>query len=420
MPQPNTHLLLIQQTFVEYILEGRRNYKLIDQLLENYSNYAYLGSVMPDIFYFKDIFSRHRPYEQVANVRHWDGSFDYYCRMIEHAKKSDSISQYKQLAVALGDISHSIGDDIFHGALVYPTSMDHWRLHPRETAEAHKKLENLIDTFLLKEKADLNPHQRHYPNLIKCHEDNSGRTLDQSIFELLNNAMVKTYGSRMEGAKENFFESEGLNYFTLFGRFKPEDPNHPIREAYRDLMSYSRIPFYLPKNLDNYFGLRGIIPADELSNEETNIMVSNYWNDNFFNVLKRHDIRTLLGKIPKRDPNERRWFNEESQLLPRYTVLKLFDLSVKAMKAVVEASVAFLESDSENASEFFKQNAKNVIYLENYNLDTGRPSMLNDELRTLGNDLEKIYNFRLKIVDENLIRIAGYPKNLLPPPDMAA
>ncbi|MBI1935367.1 hypothetical protein HYS31_02905 [Candidatus Woesearchaeota archaeon] len=383
----------------------------------------------PDSLYYYGTLPWRKEYEQAANVTHWDGSLDCFCHMLDHTKKSNpsirkhdvsdgALRAYQALAEeAYFWYSHAIVDMIVHPT-VYRISNDHWVKHPKKRVRAHKKLESIMDTFLLKEKMDVSPHQLKFGELI-C---NSG--LDPASFELLNVGMSMAYGvpdpktgiTRLESIAKDI-ANVNLNYFELFGKFH-DSREHPFYKAYEMLAKYSFIPFHIPSKFDNFFGLRGVIPKDNLDKLEERIMTTHYWNDMFFHVLKSQELKNSFQRIPNSRDN--RFFDNESQLLPRYTVLELFDLAVKATRMVIQAGEAFFASDYKSSREFFREKAKGVVYLdENYNMDTGLPSRFNADLLSLGDDLKKINRFKIDLIDENLLRVAGYRLNPRPL-DMAA
>ncbi len=417
MPGPPAHDVMMEEAS-----KGRPFWK-------SHSQEAVYGSTGPDALYFegsvphfKDIrfYLKNfrligKPYEQVANVMHWEGSFEFFCTLLDYIKKAPPEKQNKLRAFAYGYFSHVIADCLFHPN-VYRVTGDHPRYHPFKTRIAHRLFESWLDTYLIREKKGIIPSQLAYDELVSCHEPNSGRTLDEDIFRLFNHGISEVYNwSRLS--------IEGLIFSQLFDRFnKKADQlakvhkqirDHPIQEAYRDFITLTRIPYRhnIPQFLNIISGLRGVIPKDKLSAMQESIMTRREWNDDEYKLLLTPSplnpiLKLLYVEEPADDKIElkggRKFFDEKNRLLPRRTALELFDYSVKMIKKVVDVCEDFFDSKYRTSYEYFADKATGIPFLDvnegSRNLDAGSLSKANSQLWKLGKNLDQISLHQLEFI----------------------
>ncbi len=360
MPHPNTHLLALEDAV-----------KLAGIDLGNFQNFASLGAFGPDLFYllgrFPEFASKYPSKYgwDVSNILHWEQPLNFFCSMLNHIKEQDDPEVKQKLkAFAYGYYSHVVTDAVMH-PLIYMSTGDHWEKHPRLSYDKHKRLEAMIDAYLMKTKRGSNPFRYGIQEKIVCHADDSDRTLDKEVYEMFLKSMNGVYRNVIPD-----FEK----YFS-----RPEDPRNPILDAYRDTISAFRAAYglfssKLPK------GLFALEPVKDLNPDEE----------------KR--IRTLALHDKSGNP-----------IFP-YSVDKLFGMSVSAMAEVIKASQEFLNSDSNDARTFFKgsQRYRKTPYLDhNYNLDTGIRVDFNPNLRRRGNNTAEIFRFSIPILQGCYDRING-------------
>ena len=370
MPQPNAHYLVIEESLS----------RDLESLLQNHANYAGFGSFGPDLFYVKDAvhlgkFARTHPldYAIVSDIMHWEGSFDFYCSMLDYIKNLDDAEKKDKLkAFAYGYYSHVVADSVFH-PFVYRESEDNWRKHnKRSTFHNHKKIESIIDTYLLQERRNTDPYEFNYCGKIVCFNEDD-KVLDGDVFALLNHCMAEIY-------KGGIFTSYSLDYDKFFSMY-PNDGNHPINDAYHDFVLYTHELFKWHVPLELTHIIDGLVPLrflDENQKEKINLQ-------------------------------KKRWHNSDNPEMPDYSVPELFDLSVKSMSKIILESEKFFSSNSREAKKFFAENSKNIVYLaENNNLDTGLPSAFNGELAKIADDLGKTFEFGLDKLDEYYKTINAY------------
>ena len=341
MPQPNTHFLVIKDSMSESTPD----------LWAKYNNFAGFGSFGPDLFYLLGV--PHVPglkrkysgnYSTVSDVLHWEASLDFFCEMMDYIKNAeDDAKRDKLKAFAYGYYSHVVADAVIH-PFVYMATQDHWRDHPTTQFNRHKRLEAVIDGYLLG-KRNSNPFVFEYESKVECHRQDSGRTLDEDVFIMMEMSLRKTY----EGILDNF----GIDFKKYFTQHEGS-PNHPVLDAYRDYISSFRILYTLMRNVRIPQRLSVLVPISIL------------------NVEQLH----LLEPEPRKQ-----WHENDDIRAPSYNVQELFDLSVAAMREVIGSSEMFFASRYSDSRQFFRENAANVAYLDvNYNLDTGIPSSANKQL----------------------------------------
>lgn len=384
MSQPNTHYLVIE--------EALKNHP--SSLWQGNSNFAGFGSFGPDLFYLLGIppviHSRKYPqdYTKVSDVMHHEASLDFFCSMLDDIKNrikdTDKETTDKLKAFAYGYYSHAVTDSVFH-PYVYRRTGDNWAEHFTPEYNGHKKLEALIDTYLLEMLKENNPFDFGYEHRVVCHNQGSRRTLDKDVYELIENNLKKIYGDK------NIFEKHGIEYERYFGHGVAEataEGINPILEAYRDYIGCFRI-LYFSSKMDKIAGflhpsLKPLVP-----------------------------IKRIDAKQQRQLESRTKWCPSENPLMPSYSVQDLFGFAIEDVKRVIEASEDFFASASSSARDFFldklqaSQQDKIVFLDENYNLDTGLPASNNDALIKLPTR-KQVSEFGLTKLDDNYKTMAGY------------
>ena len=379
MPHPNTHLLVLE--------EAVKSAKI--KFLEKDQNYAWLGTFGPDLFYLLgrfNVLGFSRPYSadygrKVSDTLHWEHSLDFFCSMLDQIKEEKNDDKKEKLkAFAYGYYSHVVTDTVMH-PFVYMSTRDNWEKHPKHTYDEHKKLEAIIDTYLLKTRRGKNPYEYRFEKKIVCHRDNTKRTLDSDVYHFIAKSMNNVYSGIIPDF-EKYFVNSGQSagklkdkiilYFVKHILHSESTQRNPILDAYRDTITAFRTLFSLSRKLpDGWFVLE---PVKKLTESQETTMKQ----------------KVVCGR------------SGESEL--SYTVDELFDLSVTATARVIQESKKFLSSDSTSSREFFKKNSNNIIFLDhNYNLDTGLPSDNNSVLRI--DDVTKIFDYSIPILEESYKRI---------------
>ncbi|MBI2654940.1 zinc dependent phospholipase C family protein [Candidatus Woesearchaeota archaeon] len=359
MPQPITHYHVIENAF-------QRTPEL-RHLWDRYSNYATLGSILPDLFYFSGVpgampFWRHgkiyaHDYYKASDIIHLEGFLDFYLNMMDIINElPEGDKKDKLKAFAYGATSHYITDANVHPFVYSKTGDNPFTHYPDSRFSDHKSLEKLVDLERLGHR-NVTYFDFDYDKKLECHEQGSNRTLDQEVFRLIVQSMNKTYA--------DIFGSHGINYDLLFGSLEGK-PEHPVLESYRDAISIYR----------------------HLSNHPLLVRVSGYvpFLPRRFKVLlpQTKIVATDLHKTKPEPPEP--WIRHSSrqELVPALSVPELIEMSVLDTMIVMHETEGFFKSDKadyKRAQDYFKANTPLTPFLRsNINMDTGKPSELNDSI----------------------------------------
>jgi hypothetical protein len=80
------------------------------------------------------------------------------------------------------------------------------------------------------------------------------------------------------------------------------------------------------------------------------------------------------------------------------SVTRLYSYAVQACREIIREAEGFLQSDNAQASRFMRQSSCPYL-LENYNLDTGLPSRLNDDMDNQADDAAVRFAYGLDILE---------------------
>ncbi|HLC60717.1 MAG TPA: hypothetical protein VJJ52_04775 [Candidatus Nanoarchaeia archaeon] len=372
MPQPITHLLLERKVLGNFLGDAVHQG---DIYREEWTSFG------QDIFYVKDIIRHTHPqrYNVVSDTFHWDGSYDEFCSELDILKSKRNEdrdgSQKTDLDQLGADIYrrylHAVGDLIFH-PFVYRAAKDHWRNHPSHEYRRHKVIESIIDAYLLDVLEGTNPYEfRYNDHSMRPH---TSLELDDNLFEVVNSGIKLAYG------KSGIFAANGVDYEKYFGRYSSDDPNHPLRDAYRDFIFYTELLFAFHKPLRHISGLDCLVPLEKINDDQIRLM----------------------------NQDRKQWYLSDNPEMPRYSVLELLNLAVKVGTKIVQASERFLASDFAISHDFFAIHANNVVYLgQNFNLDTGLPSSENLALVKLAT-IDETLRYGVDMLAANYKTIENY------------
>ena len=357
MPQPITHYYVAENAY--------QRMPALKELWKKYENYATLGSIFPDMFYFSGIpkmmflTGKHYPYDyqKISDIIHWECILDLYFNMLDIIKKlPKGEKKDKLMAFAYGVASHYITDSNVH-PFVYTKTGDHPFNHPDKNLTEHKSLESLIDLEILGHRGTTY-FEFGYDEKIECHKKGTDRTLDSDIFKLIIEGMEKTYGS-MD------LSMHGIDYNQQFRAFEGL-PSHPVLESYRDIISIYRHISQHPFLVKTYGFLGFLVPKR-------------------FEVLlpKTKIVATDLHKTDAQPPEPWIEYPADRRLpIPSLSVHQLIELSVLDTIAVMHESEGFLNSVYDSAHKYFEDNPSITPFLRsNINLDTGKFSKWNDTIR---------------------------------------
>lgn len=367
MPQPITHSLAVDIASSTSIDD-----KVELEISEEERNAGRLGSIFAiDGDYFKDVIRTTHPdldFRVVGNIKHWEGSLRFYANMLNFIKwvAQDPKVKRKLKAFADGAYSHAVTDIIFH-PFVYRMSQDHWRYHvPKKAFGMHKLLESMIDTYLAKHLLEVRPTEYGLPEKIRCHTGNDFRALDRDIMYMLLHATYETYGKEPDANGKPIFDSYGIDYRTYFGEHKL-DGKHPIADAYHDMMNLFAV-LYRPHEglallLRKHPKIRSLVKAFP----EIGIFVPII----DLAEVEEHELELKFAEA------------QQDALGTNYTIMDVFKMAADTTRRVMAESEWFMHNSEQDAYKFFLRNSRIPFLREDYNLDTGLPAKMNQQLTAL-------------------------------------
>ena len=369
MPQPKIHRLVFNQSIDDVVASLTDFEKEILKLegLPGSSDIARAFSFeIPDLFYFKDlIMHRHRGnYQKVSDVLHWERSFEMFSHMLNYIQNAvvDPKTRRKLKDFAYGFYSHVIVDAIFHPK-VYRETNDHPFVHPAPAYREHKRYESKLDGYVSMLR-NINPHEHGLPELLKYAQEIGSRGYDEGIFTMMNFAMAQTY-DRPKDSGLTVFKSHDMDYLFLFEQYK-KDKFHPFNDAVSHMISLFSTLYAPHVHLENFVKHHPIALSLIKSIPEVGIFAP-------LIALEPKHIREIESKDGKP------WYDIEGT--PSYTIMELYNMSVKATAKMIKESEKFFRSGQRDSGKFFEVNSKGVVYLHEINLDTGLHPKHNSTIR---------------------------------------
>lgn len=360
MPKPITHFLVCERAMKN----------AMPDLWKDFTNFAWLGSFGPDLFYsvnamaeeeylirvmrsisgirHEEITGCHR-YTEISDVLHWESALDFFCCMLEHLKKYSINSQHigKLKAFVYGYYSHVISDCIFH-PFIYRRSRDHWLMLTEMYYQDHKAIETIIDTFLLDKLHRTDPNYKFIPQMITIADFRKG-IFDKDLVAFISTNLGVVYQDRIG------FPSRFIN-----GGFELD--KHPVNLACSHYLNLVRSGLY-----------------------STSLI---HWD-----IFSRDCVRPRANFCAEVSEN---WLGCSFS----YSTWDLFAFAVKATENVIAASEEYLCSDLIKASDFF-QNTKMPYLRENYCLDTGLPSRENTKHENQSLYQSERFGFGVETIGKN-------------------
>ncbi len=185
-----THIESLNQV-TKHLEHGNSTQRRIANLLSapETRNYAYLGSVAPDIFYFYHVLSPQKTrkasrwgdrshHEKVAEL-----IFSFLNRI---AEMDESGYRDKVTAFTLGYICHCVVDVITHPYIFY-ISGDYYNPDPKIAYKAqlnHMRIEYALDSYLIHYRWGLTPHEYDITQYVDIRSRRSGlRRMDSMLWK---------------------------------------------------------------------------------------------------------------------------------------------------------------------------------------------------------------------------------------------
>ena len=353
MPQPATHYLVVRRSIPK---------KYWKEWWDVYKCYFGFGSFAPDLFYFpcfesvglvknirKDI-----SWENLADIFHSSGSYDFYCKLLDNAKsqKSMSTDANKLLAFAFGYYCHVVTDCIFH-PYVYRSTGDHWNTKTDVPEYRHKLQELAIDNGISQKYYDIRKNKVN----INWNCQNEAMLLDAEITSLLHNTLLEIYPDCYPLEENNI-----------------DNINHPLQQAYHALKQV----------MDKIF-----------TGEKIAV----------FGALKIDTVKKIAEKILIPSTFSFTAPYPDCQGLYAYTPEDLYNFSCSTSRKIFNLTLAFWHAKkSISAKDFFAQNTTNYLGVGNWNLDTGLPCEFNNYKKMRKEDRYH-YNFKIDKLKEIYINL---------------
>ncbi|WCL50883.1 zinc dependent phospholipase C family protein [Leptospira sp. GIMC2001] len=201
MAEKITHIESLSQV-IKHLEHGSTVQRRIASLLkrEDVRNYANLGSVAPDIFYFYHVLSPKRT--RKASV--W-GDRSHHSKVAELvfsfldrvSDTEESLFRDRFLAFTLGYICHCVVDVITHPYIFY-ISGDYYNKDPKVAYDAqlnHMRVEYGLDSFLIHHRWGLTPREYDFPHYIDIRHKLStkGKKMDTMLWKFWIDSLRETY-----------------------------------------------------------------------------------------------------------------------------------------------------------------------------------------------------------------------------------
>ncbi len=354
MPQPHTHYIITEIAMCE----------VVPNLWKTYSSLPGSDSFWNDLFYMLDLQSTiagktrlpqgllnklpfvspnypEHDYSVVSDIMHWENSLEAVRNDMDYIKNKTALGteeRDKLKAALYRKIGHAIPDIRLHPE-IYRRTRDHWKIHTKEAYDRHKQNETRKDAYLLGTVGH-DPYSYHYARRVS-----SGTTLDEEVIRFLKAGLRTTYAG--------VFDKYSLDYDTMLGRFE-ETFNNPLRNAYRHyinavtLLWERQVARILPQRVSALVPTTGF-KAKEIAD---------------FDPLRRE-----------------KWMKSKNPDMPDYSFRELVDLSIRELTAVIRVIEQFFKTEGMTAREFIAKYGSSVPFLQqNWNLDTGLPVSMNDDL----------------------------------------
>lgn len=227
-----THLEILRQSLV--LLEhGSARDKACAEQVHRRMNFAALGSVGPDVFYFYHVLSRKRNQLGLhwGNLSHHSRVFDLMIGFLQRVKEMpEGIRREKCYAFAMGYISHCAVDIVTHPYIFYITG-DYYSIDLKQAVRAqenHLRVEFQLDAYLVHHRWGLEPSRYNFAQYVDIHEETpDGPAMDYDLWSMWVDALATVYRDEFENT-----------YFGSEARILPGDI---LNEAYVGFMKFNRI-----------------------------------------------------------------------------------------------------------------------------------------------------------------------------------
>ncbi len=337
-----THIESLNQV-IKHLEHGNSTQKRISNLLkrEEIRNYANLGSIAPDIFYFYHVLSPKKTrrssiwgdrshHEKVAEL-----IFSFLDRISD---TEESLYRDRNLAFTLGYICHCVVDVITHPYIFY-ISGDYYNQDPKIAYNAqlsHMRVEYGLDSFLIHHRWGLTPNEYDFPQHIDVQPKltNGRKKMDTMLWKFW-----------VDSLKETFPEEFQKDYIGSSNKILTGDI---LNEAYMGLYTLSKV-------IDSRSPLvRGFLQ--------------------FVDTVTMHKTNSTLLLLPWRQNIDPRILNEEKKewsypalfsKKSNESFIELLNFAVILSKDLITQAFEYTNSPSKKDRDNY------ILKYSGYNLDTG-------------------------------------------------
>jgi hypothetical protein len=327
------------QPFGHFLVSHKAMEKALPNILAAYPGHVSFGSQGPDMFY--TLLGGMFGYEHYADTIHRENSLACYCSMLDGIAQLVPESREHQAARAYahGFFSHVVADVIFH-PYVNRLANNNWAVKTDEGTEGHKLIETGIDNCLL---GKASVEKEDFLRNLSCHHPNNPFLLDPAIANVLQTSVGHAYANNFD-------------FMAVISNSPLEDGSNNLQRAYRAYVEYNgltRMFTHAGLNLNMVLSFRGVAAREARPGE---------W-----------DIEEHVAMNSGREP----WCPAPGNEVLTFTGEDLFQMAVAVTAEVINIAEGFLQLGQPDAFSYLSGSGHPLL-IEDYNLDTGLPSSLNN------------------------------------------
>jgi hypothetical protein len=218
-----THIESLNQV-MKQLEHGNSTQRKISQLLkrEEVRNYANLGSVAPDMFYFYHVLTpkRTRKASIWGDRSHHEKVADLILNFLDRVADSEfSLYRDRNLAFTLGYLCHCVVDIITHPYIFY-ISGDYYNIDPKiafQAQLAHMRVEYGLDSFLIHHRWGMTAKEYDFPQHIDItvRTGSSRKKMDTMLWKFWVDCLQETFPSEFRidyiGSQNKILTGDILN-----------------------------------------------------------------------------------------------------------------------------------------------------------------------------------------------------------------
>ncbi|MCE9500350.1 MAG: zinc dependent phospholipase C family protein, partial [Leptospira sp.] len=201
-----THLEVLSQV-CKHMDHGTNDQRKIAKILriDQNKNYANLGTVGPDIFYFYHVMTPllNKKSQFWGNLSHHSNVLELVMNFLDTIYETEEgLYRDRFTAFTMGYIVHCVVDVITHPYIFF-ISGDYYNKDPKISSEAqinHMKVECALDSYLLSLRWGMSPKEYDFPHYIDIRtRGRDGRMkMDPMLWKFWQNALKETFPSEFK------------------------------------------------------------------------------------------------------------------------------------------------------------------------------------------------------------------------------